>query len=161
VEEPAGRAKNRLFFNSFNDTEPMVRVNDLVSDLECHVSLVPVGGGWPVCDLEQPTEYSAFLSARQREIVENGSVLAGFCQLFRMPKTRRSPARGTSGGRLKYHARHDLKVPRSGESSGPIRGSRESPGRGSGAGHGEFDDLFHELGVGPPGLAGRHRKLSL
>jgi len=40
VEEPASRPENRLLFNTFNDAEPVVRVNDLVSDLECHVSLV-------------------------------------------------------------------------------------------------------------------------
>ena len=43
VEEPAGRSQNGFFFDSFYDAEPMIRVNDLVSDLECHVSLVQVG----------------------------------------------------------------------------------------------------------------------
>jgi hypothetical protein len=42
VKEAAGGAKNGFFFDAFDDTEPMVRVDDLVADLECHVS--PVAG---------------------------------------------------------------------------------------------------------------------
>ena len=42
VKEPAGRTKNGFFFDPFDDTEPVVRVDDLVADLECHVS--PVAG---------------------------------------------------------------------------------------------------------------------
>ena len=42
VKETAGGAQNCFFFNAFDDTEPVVRVDDLVADLKCHVS--PVAG---------------------------------------------------------------------------------------------------------------------
>jgi hypothetical protein len=42
MEEAAGGAKNSLLFDTFNDAESMVRVDDLVTELECHVS--PVEG---------------------------------------------------------------------------------------------------------------------
>src|SRR5207237_8315696 len=42
VKEAAGGRKNGFFFDTFNDPEPVVRVDDLVADLECHVS--PVAG---------------------------------------------------------------------------------------------------------------------
>src|SRR3954463_329127 len=42
VKKSAGSTKNCLFFNAFDDTEPVVRVYDLVADLKCHVS--PVAG---------------------------------------------------------------------------------------------------------------------
>src|ERR1051325_1198971 len=42
VKKTARRTENSFFFDAFNDTEPMVRVDDLVADLECHVS--PVAG---------------------------------------------------------------------------------------------------------------------
>ena len=38
MKEAAGSSENGFFFDAFNDTEPMVRVDDLVADLECHVS---------------------------------------------------------------------------------------------------------------------------
>jgi len=45
VKESARSAKNGFLFDAFNDAEPMVRVDDLVADLECHVSLV-AGRRW-------------------------------------------------------------------------------------------------------------------
>jgi hypothetical protein len=43
MEKAASGPENRLFFYAFNDPEPMIRVDDLVADLECHVSLL---AGW-------------------------------------------------------------------------------------------------------------------
>src|SRR5262245_45162462 len=42
MKEPAGGSENRFFLNPFDDAEPMIRVDDLVTELECHVS--PVAG---------------------------------------------------------------------------------------------------------------------
>ena len=42
MKEAACGTKNGFFFDPFDDTEPVVRVDDLVADLECHVS--PVAG---------------------------------------------------------------------------------------------------------------------
>ena len=42
VKETARGAQNSFFFDPFDDAEPVVRVDDLVADLECHVS--PVEG---------------------------------------------------------------------------------------------------------------------
>ena len=42
MEETERLTKNGFLFDPFNDTEPVVRVDDLVADLECHVS--PVAG---------------------------------------------------------------------------------------------------------------------
>src|SRR5205807_2066771 len=36
--EPARCSENGLFFDALDDPEPMVRVNDLVADFECHES---------------------------------------------------------------------------------------------------------------------------
>ena len=36
--EPAGRAHDGLGLDAFDHTEPMIRVDDLVADLKCHVS---------------------------------------------------------------------------------------------------------------------------
>ena len=44
MEKPAGGTKNCFLFDPFDDTETMVRVDDLVADLEIHVS--PVAGSW-------------------------------------------------------------------------------------------------------------------
>ena len=38
--EPAGRPEDGLRFDPLDDAEPMIRVNDLVTDLKCHVSPV-------------------------------------------------------------------------------------------------------------------------
>ena len=38
--EPAGGPEDGLLFDAFNDAETMIRVNDLVTSLECHVSPV-------------------------------------------------------------------------------------------------------------------------
>jgi hypothetical protein len=43
VIEAAGGTENRLFLDAFNDTETMVWVNDLVTDLKCHISPVCAG----------------------------------------------------------------------------------------------------------------------
>jgi hypothetical protein len=42
VKETARGAQNSFFFDPFDDAESVVRVDDLVADLECHVS--PVEG---------------------------------------------------------------------------------------------------------------------
>ena len=42
MKKSAGRSKNGFFFDAFYDAEPVVRVDDLVADLECHIS--PVAG---------------------------------------------------------------------------------------------------------------------
>ena len=42
MKEAAGCTENGFLFNPFDDAESMVRVDDLVTDLECHVS--PVEG---------------------------------------------------------------------------------------------------------------------
>jgi len=42
MKESAGGSENRFFLNPFDDAEPMIRVDDLVTKLECHVS--PVAG---------------------------------------------------------------------------------------------------------------------
>ena len=42
VEKAAGGPQNGFLFDALDDPEPMIRVNDLVADLECHVS--PVAG---------------------------------------------------------------------------------------------------------------------
>ena len=47
--EPAGGAEDGFFFDTFDDAETVIRVNDLVTDLECHVSPVlgrVSSGGW-------------------------------------------------------------------------------------------------------------------
>ena len=44
MKKAAGGAKNGFFFDTFNDAESMIRVDDLVTELECHVS--PVEGWW-------------------------------------------------------------------------------------------------------------------
>ena len=36
MKEAAGGAENRLVFDPFNDSQTMIRVNDLVTDLKCH-----------------------------------------------------------------------------------------------------------------------------
>ena len=38
--EPAGSAEDGFFFDSLDDAETVIRVDDLVTDLECHVSPV-------------------------------------------------------------------------------------------------------------------------
>src|SRR5262245_28537781 len=38
IVKTAGRAENRLFFDTFDDTQTMIRVDDLVADLKCHGS---------------------------------------------------------------------------------------------------------------------------
>ncbi len=38
VIEPAGGAEDGFRFDALNDAESMVWVNDLVTDLECHIS---------------------------------------------------------------------------------------------------------------------------
>jgi hypothetical protein len=40
MEEPARRSQDGFFFDAFNDTEPMIWVDDLVANLECHMALV-------------------------------------------------------------------------------------------------------------------------
>jgi hypothetical protein len=45
MKEPAGCTKNRLLFDPFDDAKTVVRVDDLVADLECHVSPVAGSGG--------------------------------------------------------------------------------------------------------------------
>jgi hypothetical protein len=42
MKETAGSTQNSFLFDPFDDAETMVRVDDLVADLECHVS--PVAG---------------------------------------------------------------------------------------------------------------------
>src|SRR5918994_2162362 len=42
MKETAGGAENRFFLNPLDDAEPMIRADDLVTELECHVS--PVAG---------------------------------------------------------------------------------------------------------------------
>jgi hypothetical protein len=38
MKKPECLAQNSLLFDPFNDAKPVVRVDDLVADLECHVS---------------------------------------------------------------------------------------------------------------------------
>jgi hypothetical protein len=38
VVEPAGRPEDGFVFDAFDDSETMIRVNDLVADLKCHGS---------------------------------------------------------------------------------------------------------------------------
>jgi hypothetical protein len=44
MKEAAGGTENCFLFDPFNDAESMIRVDDLVTELECHVS--PVEGWW-------------------------------------------------------------------------------------------------------------------
>jgi hypothetical protein len=40
MEESTRGTQNSFFFDAFDDAEPMIRVDDLVTELECHVSPV-------------------------------------------------------------------------------------------------------------------------
>src|SRR5688572_9456278 len=71
VEKTAGSTKNSFLFDPFDDTETMVRVDDLVAELECHVSPVAGSGGRTGLVAGNSThEYSPLAPCQQREMAE-------------------------------------------------------------------------------------------
>jgi hypothetical protein len=73
VKESAGGAKNGFFFDPFDDAESVVRVDDLVADLECHVSPAAaiVGGRTGVVPGTAPMSIAQRKRPDQREMAEN------------------------------------------------------------------------------------------
>ena len=74
VEKSAGGTQDGFFFDTFDDTEPVIRVDDLVADLESHVS--PVAGrlvaGPNSCREQHSMSIADGRAGNQREMAEKG-----------------------------------------------------------------------------------------
>jgi hypothetical protein len=70
--EAAGGAEDCFRFDALDDTESVVWVNDLVTNLECHMSPTMKVSRIGVPRDQQSFQYSEILTDRQRKTAKNG-----------------------------------------------------------------------------------------